>query len=276
MTAISLSRWDTPPMMQITITDLPAGTASLRVERVLDDLTERVRGDSTTPIIGTTAAITDWAMPIVADGRNITYQVTPYGAGGQPLQAPTTRQQWLPAAGHDVTWLADPDDPVGAVRVTHLSSSDDDDETATATIDLLHTVTGLPVPQPRGRWRRSRAWLIEATDETTIQAVDQILGCGTAHAPTSPGAGLLQIRGRADCLNHPTGVLYVACPEVQRRRPIPHEPRVRWSWEGVETRPPAAPAPVGRFSYQDDLDRHPTYQASLSAHPRYSQRVNGW
>lgn len=260
MIAISAVSVAAPPWVDLAITGLPAGTASIRVGRSFAGFSDRVRGDSTTPILGTDARVVDWAAPVGVG--SVVYTVSALSATGVVLEVASLAVASV-TMDHSTAWLSDPFDPTGGVLVAVMR--DDDGTTRTApSADVVSTMTGLPMALVTRRTMRTRNWALFADTDALAAAVDWILESSS-----------VLLRGSPDCLDHPTGVAYVQAPSVTRTRRMPHEEGVLWQLSGVETRGPSAPPAVSGRTYQDDLDEHPIYSASLAAFPTYLARVRG-
>ena len=267
MTSISPVVVGAPPFAYLYIAGMPAGTVRVQVTRTWQGVAQRVRGDEQAVVVGSGVLVEDWALP-VGDGP-VGYSAQPISATGAPLGAPGVVTVAAPTIDHSMVWLSDPHDPMGSALVGLLAS--DDGEAASSAVQVVTPISGPPLAIGAPRTARQRSWQVVVTDEPTARIVDTILHCGTS--ARIGGTGVLLLRGAPECLDHPTGVLYVTAPTVERSRTLPHEPRVVWGWAGVETRGPMAPPAVARRTYQDDLDEQPTYAASLAAYPTYLDRV---
>ena len=268
MTALDAVIGTSPPYADLYISDLPAGTAQVHITRVFHGVSVRVRGDSTTPVLGTSTHIVDWALPVSATGEHVTYIAQAVAASGAALGDPAVVEVATAEVDHSQAWLSDPYDPTDAVLVTLLAV--DGEESAESATSLVRTMTGMPVGIDAGRDLRATAWGVEALDEDTVRRVDAVIGSGTSH---EPGTGILLLRGDAACLDHPTGVIHLSAPRVERERLLPHRPHVHWTFSATETRGPRGPVAVERRTYADDLAQHPTYADSLAALPTYLDRL---
>lgn len=260
MIAISAVSVAAPPWVDLAITGLPAGTASIRVGRSFAGFSDRVRGDSTTPILGTDARVVDWAAPVGVG--SVVYTVSALSAVGAVLETATATVT-ATAIDHSQAWLSDPHDPTGAVLVDVLRVSDGERRSAPGA-STVATVTGLPVALDARRQWRERSWALVTGTEQDADAADAIFD-----------SSLVLLRGAPSCLDHRSGVLHVQASSLTRDRTLPHEPRIVWTFDGVETRGPQAPPAVAARTFQDDLDQHPTFADSLAAFPTFLDRMRG-
>ena len=249
-----------PPWVDLYISVLPATTAYVHVTRTWAGVSERVRGDSTTAVLGTDTRVVDWAAPVGTG--SIGYLVEAFTAGGVLLEAKSTTVAATPI-GHSEMWLSDPHDPTGAVLVRVLKG-DGGQMWAAPGSEVVSTMTGLPLGLSASRSLRSRPWrLLTDTDEAT------------ALAAAALDSSVVLLRGAPTCLDHPTGVMYVEAAALEFFRRMPHQPEVVWTFAGPETRGPQAPPAVSARTYQDDLDEDPLYSDSLASFPTYILRARG-
>ncbi|MDT9693968.1 hypothetical protein Q5762_37725, partial [Streptomyces sp. P9(2023)] len=99
-------------------------------------------------------------------------------------------------------WLSDPMAPLGAVVVGVLRSESRGRWSSAS--EMVRPMGGLPVTVGGARQVRVRSWRLVAEDEATVQAVDRIMLAG----PT------VLLRGDPECMDHPTGMLYVSAADV--------------------------------------------------------------
>lgn len=261
MTNVQAVAVASPPWVDLFISALPSGTASIMVERSWGNEPDRVRGDSTTPIIGGAARLVDWAAPVGVG--TIVYRVTALSATGQELESEIASVASTDI-GHSEAWLSDPHDPTGAVLVGVLRPDDSGQQWSAPGADAVATITGLPLALDGRRMWRTRQWTLVTESEADALLVEAALD-----------SAVVLLRAQPECLDHRTGVVHVMSPSITRTRTMPHEPRIVWELAGPETRGPQGPPAVAARTYQDDLDEHPTYAASLAALPTYIDRLRG-
>ena len=250
-----------PPWVDLYISVLPATTAYVHVTRTWAGVSERVRGDSTTAILGTDTRVVDWAAPVGTG--SIGYTVEAFTSGGVLLESASTTAT-ATTIGHSQAWLSDPHDPTGAVLVGVLAGDPEQGWEAPGA-EYVATMTGLPLGLDAPRSVRIRDWRIETSTDEDAALAARALG----------GSSVVLLRGDPDCLDDPTGVIYVQSPGLGRLRRIPHGPAIAWTFSGPAIRGPQAPPAVSARTYQDDLDEDPLYSDSLASFATYILRVRG-
>lgn len=262
MIAISSVVVSSPPWVDLYVSSLPATTTYVHVTRTWRGVSERVRGDSAAMILGADVRLVDWAAPVDTGAASILYRVDAYSAAGVLLESASTSIT-ATTIDHNHAWLSDPHDPLGAVLVLVLKGDPSQDRSAPGA-EVVATMTGRPLglTTPRSMWSRSWRLLTETEDAEAL-------------ASKAFGSSTVLLRGAPECLDDPTGVVYVAAESLSRSRRMPHLPDVTWSFQGIATRGPQAPPALSGRTYQDDLDEYPTYQDSLDAQPTYLDRLRG-
>ncbi|MGO5416101.1 hypothetical protein ACTQXJ_09235 [Collinsella sp. LCP19S3_C6] len=245
-----------PPWVDMLVTEVPAGVVSLRVWRVVDGVRVPVRGQHVP--LGSSARVVDWDIPV---GVPVTYLVEAVSSSGQVVGTGGESVQAVVSPGHSRAWLSDPMAPLGTVVVGVLRSESRGRWSSAS--EMVRPMGGLPVTVGGARQVRVRSWRLVAEDEATVQAVDRIMLAG----PT------VLLRGDPECLDHPTGLLYVSAADVESERTVPHLPRVAWQVDGYESRGPAILPVVPSRTYADDMAEHPTYQDSTAAAATYLDRL---
>lgn len=64
MTSINPVVVSAPPFVDLYISGLPAATVRVEVTRTWRGVAQRVRGDSQSPVLGTSARVVDWSLPV--------------------------------------------------------------------------------------------------------------------------------------------------------------------------------------------------------------------
>ena len=249
-----------PPWVDLYISVLPATTVYVHVTRTWAGVSERVRGDSTTAVLGTDTRVVDWAAP-VGTGM-IGYLVEAFTAGGVLLETASTTAT-ATTIGDCEVWLSDPHDPTGAVLAALLRGNPEQSWDAPGS-EAVTTMTGLPLGLDASRSWRVRNWQLRTDTDTDAALAAEVLGSST-----------VLLRGDPAVIDDPTGVLYVMASGLGRMRYAAESPSVIWSFSGPAIRGPQAPPAVSARTYQDDLDEDPTYSASLASFATYLLRVRG-
>lgn len=244
-----------PPWVDMLVTQVPAGAVSVRAWRVWRAAEVLVRGRHV--LLGSSARVVDHDLPV---GSPVSYRVEALSGSGQVVESASV-QVSAPSPGHSMAWLSDPMSPMGSVVVGVLRGGSRG--RWSSAMEMVRPMGGLPITQGGERQVRVRSWRLVAEDEATVQAVDAIMLAG----PT------VVLRGDPECLDHPTGLLYVSAADVESERTVPHLPRVTWQMDGYESRGPAILPVVPSRTYADDMAEHPTYQDSTAAAATYLDRL---
>lgn len=106
-TAVLVSGYIPPdrPEIEVTLGAIPDGTATVRLERVVDGMVTVVRGAKAFSVAGSTAWHLDAEAPV---GRDVTYRVTAYSSTGAVLGSGESSPVHTPDPGLDYAWLSDP------------------------------------------------------------------------------------------------------------------------------------------------------------------------
>lgn len=280
MTDISVWVVASPGWADLAVSGLPAGTASCRVVRRWRGRSEVLRGATRRPVTGDTWRFLDHAMPAtvspvdggpwggpppsnLVDADVVSYTVEPLTAGGAIIAGglATVTVSAL-TVGHSEALLSDPLDPLHGISVSLLEA---DEDSWSGDGDLLTPIGGLPVSTGMTR-ATTRPWSLETSSVEDAVALRDMLARG----------GVLLIRGDPDCLDHPTGVVYVHVPSPSMTRVRgSHDPLRIWSLTGTECAEPAQLAVVAIRSYGDSSSDFASYGQATSALPTYLDRSRG-
>lgn len=213
------------------------------------------------PIIGGTWDWTDYALPVTEDVTEITYTLDAYSASGQLLD--TTRLTTsVGLAGHSDAWLSDPLDPLAAIRVQVLAAGGGHGWSSSGRVVSLMGGRAISLGQSRAR---EREWLLGYTPADSLALT----------AMLDRGADLL-LRADPDCVQHPTGVCYLAVTDARLLPGLPHTGDLHQAQlRAIEVLPPLRPVAVPAWSYADTSSTYPTYAATRAALPYYRDRSRG-
>lgn len=267
MTSLSTHMVVSPGWVELFATDLPAGTASVRVVRQWRGTDAVLTGATKRPVQDGAWRYLDHALPcsLTPATDPVGYRVEPLSDGGAILDDGVATVSVQPLqVGHSEALLSDPLDPLGGTRVTLMRSGDL--AWSASSGDLLGpALGGLPVSTGMTR-QREHSISAKTTSAVDAQLMQTMIERG----------GVLLVRADPSCLDHPTGVLYLHVPSPSRAAiKGPHGLTRRWALSGTECAPPASLALVAARSYADTSSDFPTYAATKAALPTYLQRSRG-
>lgn len=247
----------------LAVSDLPAGTAAVRVSRAWHGQTVSLPGAELRPVVGSSWRWVDYALPLSVDPAGVTYTVEPLTAAGSVIGSGRASVTVVSGAvGHSEAVLCDPLSPSGQVRVQVLRS-DGADAWESMSGGLVTPMGGLPIATGRARaW--VRGWVVTTDTAEAAEALRRMVA----------GGGVLLLRGDPECLDHPTGVVYLDAPSVSRADYRgSHVPNRRWSLSGTEV---SAPVVLGldAYTYADMTADYATY-ADVSAVGTYADLARG-
>lgn len=261
MTTVSTLLVSSPPWADFAFASLPVGTASCRIMRKDAGSWVRLPGASARPVLGAEWRFIDHGLPVRTAATAVEYRIEPLSAAGAILSAGVL--EWSvtsPTVAHSTGWLSDPLDPLAAVHVTVLEPSGNRGDEWSGASGLVRPLGGLPVSLGSQRVR-SRGWRVKT--ETAEQA--------TSLRAMIEGGGVLLLRADPECVDHPTGVIYLHVDQPSVSGVLS---RI-WSLAGTECAPPAILQLVASRTFADDLAEHPTFADSLAAFPTFLDRMRG-
>ena len=183
-TAVGVSGWapSVEPAIDLTFAEIPAGTATLRLERVVDGVVTPVRGASGLLVAGTTGTHLDTEPPC---GRGVSYRVTAIGPAGETLGTGVSSPVMVPDPALSCVWLSDPLDDTSPMQVLVTSATP---------LDMVTDVTtAAPSGQPLARVYASTTrvlpeWqlVVKVTGPQVVRFREFL--AGAAHVLVRPGS----------------------------------------------------------------------------------------
>ena len=239
-----------PPSVDIGVTSLPSGTASVLIERLWESTSAPIRDDGT--VAGLTGHAVDYDAPV---GRPMSWRVTALSASGGTLEQGTSWQVTIAAPAAGWCWISDPMAPRGAML---LPLAVDSDAVRSYAADVKAVpVSGASTPQAIGGVRQVASdWpLIIGTDTAADAAAFEVL---------ISGGQVLLLRADPATMPHRTGVVFLAVPTFVRHNYLPAA-FVDWEGSGFEALGPAIPSAVVSRAYSDLKAAGGTYATLKSA-----------
>lgn len=251
----------TPPTLDLAVTGLPADTVEVRITRTWQGVSTPLPDARRRPVIGGEWRYIDPALPVSTSGGTVAYTVEAVDSTGSV----TDVAQTVVAAArveHSQAWISDPLDATSPLLVD--AQAGDGAQGWDSAGDLLTPMGGLAISGGHRRARR-RTWLLQTASPADEQALWGMIERG----------GDLLLRADPACLDHPTGVAYIAATDATLEHVLPHDPDRWWALSCVEVAPPALTAVVAARTYGDDLAEHPTYGESRAMFATYLTRSRG-
>lgn len=255
MIAVTLDTHTSPPSVDIAVSGLPVGTASLSVLRVVsaDILSAAsVRGASSA-LVGTTADVTDWDAPT---GVPVTYRVTALSGDGTVLESAEATSDVIPDPGGSLGWLSDPLDVDSPLTVTMMMGTD-----AQRNYDMP---VSLSYPVGDGLGRAVYGTRRQPTYQLVLR-VEGLTAASTLRELLTRNASMLW--RPPSHLGLPPVIYGVAQPQElpQGPRPVGDTPVFYWSADLTATRGPGWDILRGGWTYGDILALGLTYRQLFTA-----------
>ena len=127
--------------VEVDVSELPAGTVAVTVERTVDADVRPVRGGRELPVAGDGALVWDWEVPL---GYDIGYRVIALAANGSQLGASGFGQVTTPGIERPYVVLSDPLEG-GSARLVHALSGTDAQRSWSLPVSQVHPST---MPDP--------------------------------------------------------------------------------------------------------------------------------
>lgn len=236
MTAITCTFRDDPPNVVVDVTDMPAGTTTITVERIAEaGQSVVVRGADRVAVTGTDAwTCTDWDAPV---GRDPVWRATMRNAGGGVLgtvdghvwQGGDTVGDTVgdvvsdTVGGDDVTsgvppitsgmaWISNPYDPLSAMLVPLMADSDQETtHSMDVSLSLAGRATHLPSAVVGVRLLGGkRTFTVRCWTRDQAQQLETLL------------TSAVTLLVRSQQIRHRTGCLFVVVGDVTE---VPHHNR---------------------------------------------------
>lgn len=263
MTKVSALRVESGAWVDLAVSDLPSGTVACRVVRTWLGVEAVLPGAGRFRLLGSEWRFIDYALPASLSGDQVAYRVEPLGSDGRVIASGVASVSvGAVTVGHAEVLISDPLVPLSVARGILRG---DGKRSWSTSPSLVAVMGGAPIALG-SRATLERSWPISTEAASDAARMRGIVA----------EASVILIRGDANCLDHPTGVIHLASDgvELSMQRGT-HETSRRWVVSGVECAPPAQLAVSAARSYADDLSEQPTYAASLAAFQTYLDRVRG-
>ena len=260
MIAVTLATHTSPPSVDIAISGLPVGTASLSVLRVVSvDIlaAASVRGASSA-LVGTTADVTDWDAPT---GVPVTYRVTALSGDGTVLESAEATSDVIPDQWGAIEgwrgWLSDPLNPTAAKSVCLLAGTGAS-RTSSMPVAFSYPATsgGFARAVYGTRRKPSHQVIVYAKDPVEVAEISELLTTCPSLLFRPPSAMRLP------------PVIYGVSPDVVE---VPFgergkgDPQTRWVLDLTATRGPGRDVIRGGWTYSDILALGLTYRQLFTA-----------
>lgn len=233
--AISVATSTSPPLADLGLTGLPAGTVSVRVTRSWSSTSETIRARCA--IAGSTGHVIDHDVPL---GRELVWTASALSSSGGLLEVATSPATTVAAPATGLAWISDPMSPRSAMLLSLLYATDGERNYGADVRASRRLGNRLPVAVTSARQAPARTigWATETAAET--YAMEDLIASGLP----------LLVRCSEATMLHRTGLLYLASGSITRAGYWPAE-FADWLAPGFEAAGPSIPAVVHPWTYAD-------------------------
>ena len=222
--------------VEIDITGLPVGTATILVERVVGSDVRPVRGARDLTVAGTGALVRDWEIPL---GVEVTYRVVARNAAGGTLGTGFAQVE-LPGPTVPHLWLSDPLEENSARLVVATNETDTERTWGASVSQVVPFGRALPSLTVGSRARLSE-WPLTLLTQTQAEADEMRAFMLDAsfiliRPPANMGLPPLLYGSPASIVEvpHPSGVSLWRMPLTVSGGPLVHIVAHAWTYGDLE------------------------------------------